>query len=38
MQYQGNQHWRGALMLTEVKNGSYDIVTLSIEYLLRNWL
>lgn len=38
MQYQGNQHWRGALMLTEVQNGSYDIVTLSIDYLLRNWL
>jgi len=38
MQYQGNQHWRGALMLTEVKNGSYDVVTLSVDYLKRNWL
>lgn len=38
MQYQGNQHWRGALMLTEVKNGSYDIVTLSTDYLLKNWI
>jgi len=38
MQIQGNQHWRGALMLTEVRNGSFDVVTLSTDYLLRNWL
>lgn len=38
MQYQGNQHWRGALMLTEVRAGSFDIVTLSVDYLLRNWV
>lgn len=38
MQVQGNQHWRGALMLTEVRNGSFDVVTLSTDYLLRNWL
>ena len=38
MQHQGNQHWRGALMLTEVQNGSFDIVTLSLDYLLRNWI
>ena len=38
MQYQGNQHWRGALMLTEVKDGSFDLVTLSVDYLKRNWL
>lgn len=37
MQVQGNQHWRGALMLTEVRAGSFDIVTLSVDYLLRNW-
>lgn len=35
---QSNNHWRGALMLTEVKNGSFDFVTLSIDYLRRNWL
>jgi len=38
MNYQGNSHWRGALMLTEVNNGSFDIVTLSLDYLKRNWL
>ena len=34
---QGNQHWRGALYLTEAQNGTFDLVTLSISYLLRNW-
>ena len=38
MRFQGNHHWRGAVMLTEVDNGSYDLVTLSIDYLRRNWL
>jgi hypothetical protein len=38
MQVQGNGHWRGALMLTEVDNGSFDLVTLSINYLRKNWL
>lgn len=34
---QANQHWRGALMLTEVKDGSFDLVTLSVNYLKENW-
>ena len=34
---QANQHWRGALMLTEVKNGSFDLVTLSLNYLIKEW-
>lgn len=38
MQVQGNQHWRGALYLTEVRNGSFDLVTLSLNYLKENWI
>jgi len=38
MKHQGNQHWRGALMLNEVHNGSFDICTLSINYLLEKWI
>jgi len=38
MQYQGNQHWRGAIMLNEVTNGSFDIMTLSLHYLKEQWL
>lgn len=38
MMEQGNQHWRGALMLNEVNNGCFDLCTLSIDYLRRNWL
>lgn len=35
---QGNQHWRGALMLTEVQNGTFDFVTLSVNFLMEKWL
>lgn len=35
---QANTHWRGALMLTEVKDGSFDLVTLSLNYLKEKWL
>jgi len=38
MKHQGNQHWRGALMLNEVRDGSFDICTLSMHYLLEQWL
>lgn len=38
MQYQGNQHWRGALMLNEVHDGSFDLCTLSLDYLTKEWL
>jgi hypothetical protein len=35
---QGNMsHWRGAVMLNEVQNGMYDIMPLSMNYLLANW-
>ena len=38
MGYQGNKsHWRGAIMLNDVKNGQYDIMPLSMDYLLDNW-
>ena len=35
---QGNHHWRGCLMLHEVKDGNYGLMELSMQYLLRNWL
>lgn len=35
---QGNHHWRGCLMLHEVKNGNYGLMELSINYLLKEWL
>lgn len=35
---QGNQHWRGALMLNEVRKGSFDLCTLSVNYLLKEWI
>jgi hypothetical protein len=34
---QGNHHWRGCLMLHEVRDGNYDLLELSLGYLLRNW-
>jgi hypothetical protein len=38
MRYQGNQHWRGCLMLTEVHDGQFDIMILSLDYLKEKWL
>lgn len=35
---QANNHWRGCLMLHEVKKGNYGLMELSIQYLLREWL
>lgn len=32
-----NKHWRGMHMLNEVKDGSFDAMELSINYLLRKW-
>jgi hypothetical protein len=29
---QGNQHWRGALMLHEVENGEFDLMPISLKY------
>ena len=36
--YQGNHHWRGCLMLHEVKDGNYGLMELSMSYLLKEWL
>lgn len=34
---QGNNHWRGCIYKHEVKDGNYDLMELSIDYLLREW-
>lgn len=34
---QGNSYWRGVLMLHEVRNGSFDIMTVSLDYLCRKY-
>ncbi|MCW8988356.1 MAG: hypothetical protein OQK75_11885 [Gammaproteobacteria bacterium] len=36
--YQGNHHWRGCIMKTEVNDGDYCLVELSLRYLKENWL
>lgn len=35
---QGNQHWRGLLVLNEVKDGGCDFMEVSLQYLMENWL
>lgn len=34
---QGNGHWRGLVILNECRNGDYDILKLSIEYLRKKY-
>lgn len=34
---QGNSHWRGCLYKHEVHDGDYDLMELSIHYLLSKW-
>lgn len=34
---QGNQHWRGCLMLHEVKNGEFDLMPISLNYLAKKY-
>ena len=34
---QGTEYWRGVVVKNEVNNGSYDIMTISIDYLLNNY-
>lgn len=34
---QGNHHWRGILMLHEVKNGEYNLCEVSLAYLKRRY-
>ena len=35
---QGNEHWRGIIMLNEVEDGAADICEISLNYLLRKYL
>ena len=34
----GNHHWRGVIVKNEVKDGEYDIMKVSLNYLLRKYL
>ena len=34
---QGNEHWRGCIYKHEVREGNYDIMELSIQYLMEKW-
>lgn len=34
---QGNGHWRGIIMKTEVCNGQYDLMEISLDYLCRKY-
>lgn len=34
---QGNKHWRGVLMLHEVKDGAFDLMPVSLKYLMDNY-
>lgn len=34
---QGNKHWRGILVLHEVKNGEFDLMPVSLDYLKKNY-
>jgi hypothetical protein len=34
---QGNHYWRGIVYKHEVRDGDYDLMELSLPYLLRAW-
>lgn len=34
---QGNGHWRGIVVLNEVNDGDYDVMPLSMDYILRRF-
>ncbi len=34
---QGNHHWRGILLLHEVKNGNFNLLEVSLDYLKRRY-
>jgi hypothetical protein len=34
---QGNQHWRGVIMLHRVNNGSFDPMFISLDYLKERY-
>jgi hypothetical protein len=35
--YQGNAHWRGIVVCHEVREGSYDPMFVSLDYLCRRY-
>jgi hypothetical protein len=35
---QGDTYWRGVLVKHEVHKGNYDLMEVSLKYLLRKWL
>lgn len=35
---QGTNYWRGVIYKHEVQNGEYDVMPVSLNYLLREWL
>lgn len=37
MGIQGNQHFRGCIMCHEVDKGNYNLLELSLDYLVRRW-
>jgi len=34
---QGNNHWRGLLMLNSVKDGSFDLATIPLKYIMEQY-
>ena len=34
---QGNKHWRGCLMFHEVKDGQFDLMPVSLDYLNKKY-
>lgn len=34
---QANDHWRGILILNEVRDGNFDVCEVSLDYLKREW-
>lgn len=35
--FQGNAHWRGIVVCNEVKDGAYDLMEVSLDYLCRRY-
>lgn len=38
MTAQGDEYWRGVLVKHEVRKGNYDLMEVSLSYLLRKWV
>jgi hypothetical protein len=36
--HQGQNHWHGILMKHEVDRGNYDLMEVSLNFLMRKWL